>query len=188
MVDYVSWFATGATILAALVTASNLGARMTGYGFVIFLFGSLAWLSVGLLSGQPALLWTNVALTVLNVWGIWRWLGRQAKLEEGSEAALEGSMQTAGETLFPSSMLGRAAVVDRNGKEVGKSIDAMIGGDSGRIQYLVVAKGGVAGVGERLHRVDWRSASFGQETVRLEMTDRQLAELPEIPRDDWPAR
>jgi hypothetical protein len=52
MADLISWFATAATIIAALVTASNLGARITGYGFVIFLFGSIAWLVTGILSGQ----------------------------------------------------------------------------------------------------------------------------------------
>jgi membrane protein implicated in regulation of membrane protease activity len=100
MADFISWFATGATIAAALVTASNLGARITRYGFIIFLFGSLAWLATGLLSGQPALTWTNAVLTILNIWGIWRWLGREAKLEEGGEAALEASRDTPGEALF----------------------------------------------------------------------------------------
>ena len=79
-----SWVATIATILAACMTASNLGSRITGYGFAVFTIGSIAWLALGLLTGQPALVWTNIVMTGLNLFGIWRWLGRQAKVEEGA--------------------------------------------------------------------------------------------------------
>ena len=37
------------------------------------------------MTDQPALMWTNVVLTRLNMFGIWRWLGRQAKVEEGAQ-------------------------------------------------------------------------------------------------------
>ena len=50
-----SWVATIATIIAACMTASNLGSRITGYGFIVFTIGSIAWLALGLLTGQPAL-------------------------------------------------------------------------------------------------------------------------------------
>ena len=91
MADTISWIATIATIIAASMTAANLGSRITGYGFCVFLIGSLAWLATGLGTGQPALTWTNVVLTMLNIFGIWRWLGRQAKVEEGARAASEAS-------------------------------------------------------------------------------------------------
>lgn len=188
MADHISWFATAATIMAALVTASNLGARITGYGFVIFLFGSLAWLATGLLSGQPALTWTNAILTLLNLWGIWRWLGREAKLEEGGEAALEDSADERGEAIFPSSRLRGLTVKDRSGKPVAVSVDAMIGGASGRIHYLVASEGGIAGVGEQLHRVDWRFAGFRDDAIMLTMTKDQFSRLPRIEKDHWPAR
>ena len=77
MNEIISWTATVATIVAASMTASNLGSRVTGYGFAVFLVGSLCWLATGLLTGQPALAWTIVVLTILNIFGIWRWLGRQ---------------------------------------------------------------------------------------------------------------
>ena len=91
MAETISWVATIATIIAASMTAANLGSRITGYGFAVFLVGSLAWLATGLLSDQPALVWTNIVLTVLNIFGIWRWLGRAAKLEDGSTAAAKAS-------------------------------------------------------------------------------------------------
>ena len=188
MADFISWFATAATIIAALVTASNLGARITGYGFVIFLFGSLAWLATGLLSGQAALTWTNAVLTLLNLWGIWRWLGREAKLEEGGESALEDSVDQPGEAIFPSSLLRGLTVKDRSGESVAAGVDAMIGSASGRIHYLVASAGGMAGVGEQLHRVDWRFADFRDDAIILAMTKEQFGRLPRIAKDHWPAR
>src|SRR6185295_12296140 len=147
MADNISWIATAATIIAAFMTAANLGARITGFGFAVFLIGSLSWLATGLLTGQPALTWTNAVLTVLNIFGVWRWLGRQASVEEGGRAAAEASAETPGEALFPVSQLGRAEVVGANGP-LGRCIDALAGCSSGKIAYVVVSEGGVAGVGE----------------------------------------
>ena len=72
MAEAISWIATIATIAGASLTASNLGSRITGYGFCVFLVGSISWLATGLLTDQPALTWTNAVLTVLNLFGIWR--------------------------------------------------------------------------------------------------------------------
>src|SRR4030095_15678721 len=74
MADTISWVATIATIIAASMTAANLGARITGYGFCVFFVGSLSWLATGMLTHQPALVWANIVLTILNIFGIWRWL------------------------------------------------------------------------------------------------------------------
>lgn len=188
MAEYISWFATAATILAALVTASNLGARITGYGFIIFLSGSIAWLGTALLTDQPALLWTNGVLTLLNIWGIWRWLGRQATLEEGADVALKSSLETPGEALLAASLLSRCSVVDQHGNDWGHGVDAMIGSESGRIHYLVLSQGGVGGVGERLHRLAWSPSVFDPGSTSLRIPRRQLERLPEISRDQWPAR
>ena len=186
MAEQISWFATGATILAALVTASNLGARITGYGFVIFLFGSIAWAAMGALTGQPALLWTNAVLTLLNIFGIWRWLGRQAKIEEGGEAALEASRETPGEALFPASFLTSGALRDRAGREIGHAADAMIGCRSGRIHYVVASTGGVAGIAEELRRVDWRHIEFDGDALTTGLSDAQFERLAILPKGDWP--
>ena len=65
MEELIGWAATIATVAAALVTASNLGSRITGYGFAVFTVGSVAWLALAFLTNQPALLWTNILLTGL---------------------------------------------------------------------------------------------------------------------------
>lgn len=184
MADSISWVATIATIIAASMTAANLGARITGYGFCVFLVGSLAWLATGLITGQPALTWTNVVLTALNIFGIWRWLGRQAKVEEGARAAVKASEDMPGETLFPVSLLARAPV-RVGGLQVGQCIDAMAGCSSGRLHYVVVSQGGVAGVGETLRRLPWSAATIEDEQLVAEIDPNRLEELP---RDRWPAR
>src|SRR6476646_10759599 len=123
MADTISWAATFATIVAASMTAANLGSRITGYGFCVFLVGSLSWLAAGLITGQLALIWTNAVLTILNIFGIWRWLGRQTKVEEGARTASEASELTPGEALFPVSMLSRAPVMSGS-TELGRCVDA----------------------------------------------------------------
>jgi len=187
MADTISWIATIATIAGAFLTASNLGSRITGYGFCVFLIGSLSWLATGLLTGQPALTWTNIVLTLLNVFGIWRWLGRQAKVEEGSRTASEASEQTPGEALFPVSLLSRAPVACGD-HEIGRCVDSMAGCSSGRLSYVVVSEGGVAGVGETLRKLPWGKASVEDEKLIAAMDPSEFEKLEELPRDRWPAR
>jgi hypothetical protein len=187
MADMISWIATVATIVAASMTAANLGSRITGYGFCVFLVGSLTWIAVGLTTGQPALTWTNLVLTVLNTFGIWRWLGRQTKVEEGAQVASEASEDTPGEALFAVSLLSRASVVS-GGEELGHCVDAMAGCSSGRLSYVVVSEGGVAGVGETLRRLPWDDAEMRTDKVMTRLSPEKFENLEELPRDRWPAR
>ena len=186
MAETISWLATVATIVAASFTAANLGTRITGYGFCVFLIGSLAWLATGLFTGQPALVWTNAVLTLLNVFGIWRWLGRQAKVEEGAQAAVQASELGPGETLFPVSMLTRAPV-ESGGEQVGHCIDAMAGCRTGRVGYVVVSEGGVGGVGETLRRLPWERARFESDRLLVSGPAERFKTLEKLPKDSWPA-
>ncbi|HZU50319.1 MAG TPA: PRC-barrel domain containing protein [Sphingomicrobium sp.] len=187
MADTISWVATVATIIAASMTAANLGARITGYGFVVFTIGALCWINVGASTGQPALTWTNVVLTILDVFGIWRWLGREAKVEEGARAASEASEKLPGETLFPISLLTRAPVRNRE-SELGRCIDAMAGCSTGRVHYVVVSQGGVGGVGETLRRLAWSSATIVDQHLVTDLDSGAFGELEQLARDEWPAR
>lgn len=188
MDEIIPWVATAATVTAALMTASNLGSRITGYGFVVFTLGSLAWLSVGAMTGQAPLLWTNVVLTVVNLFGVWRWLGRQTRLETGAEAAAQASQVTPGEALFPVSLLLRADVTGADGGSIGECVDAMAGCRSGRIDYVVVSQGGVAGVGETLRRLEWSNAEVHGEQLRTDLSSSQFELLKEMPKERWPGR
>ena len=182
-----SWVATLATITAASITASNLGSRITGYGFIVFTVGSIAWFGLGMLTGQPALVWTNAVLTFLNLFGIWRWLGRQAKIEDGSTAAAQASQASPGEALFPVSQLTRGTVTSA-GKPLGTCVDAMAGCGSGRISYVMVSQGGIAGAGETLRRLDWRDLRAEGDDLVAKLNEAQFCALEPIPKDQWPTR
>jgi hypothetical protein len=188
METLVSWVATLATIGGACLTASNLGARITGYGFIVFTVGSIAWFTLGQITDQPALIWTNIVMTMLNLFGIWRWLGRQAKVEQGAQRAAEKSDGMQSETLFPASMLSRAKLLSSDGADLGTLVDAMLGCRSGRLNYLVVAEGGVAGVGETLRRVEWAQAAVDGERLTVEFDRSRFSGLPVLAKDDWPGR
>ena len=187
MENSLSWVATIATIAAASITASNLGARITGYGFIVFTVGSIAWFGLGLATGQPALVWTNAVLTFLNLFGIWRWLGRQAAVEDGSRAAARTSEATPGESLFPVSLLTRAKV--RSGaSEIGSCVDAMAGCRSGRIAYVMVSEGGIAGAGETLRPIPWSELHVDGDEVVARLDPAQFCALEPAGKDEWPSR
>lgn len=188
MDQLVSWIATGATIIAACLTASNLGSRITGYGFIVFTLGSIAWFATGWLTDQPALIWTNAVMTLLNLFGVWRWLGRQARVEDGAAKASEESEGLPTDTLFPATSLSAARVIGADGRPIGTTVDAMIGCGSGRVAYLVVSQGGLAGVGETFRRMDWRDTDVHDGDVMTRFDEESFARLPELSKDRWPGR
>ena len=188
MESIATWVAPIATTIAALMTASNLGSRVTGYGFVVFTVGSIAWLTLGIATGQANLLWQNAILTALNLFGIWRWLGRQARLEEGGRQAQDASEDMPGEDLFPISTLTRAKLIADNGDDLGSAVDAMAGCGSGGVRYLVVSSGGVGGVGELFRRVDWRHVTVSGDTICFAGAPSRFETLPIVEKDQWPAR
>ena len=59
MISLIAWIATIATMIGAMMTASNLGARVTGWGFVVFSVSSVGWTTLGYATGQTALIATN---------------------------------------------------------------------------------------------------------------------------------
>ena len=64
----------------------------------------------------------------------------------------------------------------------------MAGCRSGRIDYVVVSEGGVAGVGERLRRLPWVAAHVEDEAVVAHFGATDFGRLDELQRDEWPAR
>lgn len=87
MTDIIQWFATITGIIAAIMVASNISPKVSGYGFVIFTASSIAWVTFGILSGEPPLTIQNIVLTLINFIGIYRWLikpviGKDAPSEE----------------------------------------------------------------------------------------------------------
>lgn len=185
--EIAGWVAPAATMIAAMMTAANLGARITGWGFVVFTVGSIAWSAIGLSSDQTNLVLTNGFLTIVNLVGIWRWLGRQARYDRGGERAQRQSDDMAAESKIALGKVVGASVVDRDGRAIGHVADAMLGCESHAIAYLVIGCGGVAGMGETLHAVSPGRLRFGR-TLRFEGRREDLCALPALAADDWPGR
>ena len=55
----------------------DLGRRVTGWGFVLFLLSSIAWISGAALTDDWALGTQNVVLFGINIFGVYRYLIRK---------------------------------------------------------------------------------------------------------------
>ena len=188
MTDLAGWIASIATMIAAVMTASNLGTRVTGWGFAVFLVGSLCWSALGVMTEQPSLLWTNLFLTLVNVWGVWRWLGRRAKYDDGARAAAEASASRDAPSLFPLASLEGSPIAAPDGSVIAHVVDAMARCDDGRISYLIVGEGGVGGVGERLHALGWKELSVEEGVFVTRLSAEALRDRAAITPDRWPVR
>src|SRR3546814_5249289 len=62
MEQAVQWIAPVTTSIAAVMVALNGGARLTGYGFIVFAIGSIAWSAYGWMTAQDNLLIQNLIL------------------------------------------------------------------------------------------------------------------------------
>lgn len=179
--------APSATMIAAMMTAANLGARITGWGFVVFVLGSLAWVVIAITTGQQNLLWTNGFLTLVNIVGVWRWLGRQARYDDGGRAAAAKSAQAPTPTLFSLGSLAGRKVIDPLGKTAGTVVDGMMDCDGGRLAYLVITDGGLAGVGERLFALSPDELSVNAEGVTCFLAAESLLAREPLEGSRWPA-
>ncbi len=184
MEEVAGWIAPIATTIAAIMTAANLGARVTGWGFVVFTVGSLAWIMVAASTGQTNLLLANGFLTLVNIAGIWRWLGRQALYEKGAHSAEAASETSARPSLFELGSLDGKPVLDRDGAIVGHVVDAMAECETGRIAYFIVREGS-SPMHERLHALPLAQVSIDSEHITL-VSARGLGALPQVDPAHWP--
>jgi uncharacterized membrane protein len=71
------WFATGATTIAAFIVALDAGRRLSGWGFVLFTIGSVAWVAGAVMAADWPLTTTNSVLFAINLFGVYRYLIRK---------------------------------------------------------------------------------------------------------------
>lgn len=188
MPDVAAWIASAATMIAAMMTAANLGTKITGWGFVVFTIGSIAWAGVGLTTGQPSLAITNGFLLVVNLFGVWRWLGRQARHEAGSENAEHRSRARAHvPSLYSGASAIGANVFDSSGEKVGIVVDTMHDCESRALSYVVISQGGVGGAGETLRAIAPADLAFDSNGVLCDLSAEQIAAIAPIDRKAWPA-
>jgi hypothetical protein len=182
------WVAPVATMIAAMMTAANLGARVTGWGFVVFTIGSICWSLVGLGSGQMNLLATNIFLTTVNLVGIWRWLGRQRAYEDGARSAQRASRRSSAPSLLPATGIAGMPVADPAGASLGTAVEALVECASGQVSYVVIASGGLGGIEERLRAVPRAKIEFGCEQLMIRLNAQQFENLPTLEAGNWPDR
>lgn len=87
VLEIVKWAASISGMVAAFAVAADLGRRITGWGFVLFLLSSAAWIIAGLLDAEPALSTQNAVLFVINAVGVYRYLIRKIPTGDVSATA-----------------------------------------------------------------------------------------------------
>lgn len=184
MNNLAEWLAPAATMVAAVMTAANLGARVTGWGFVVFTLGSVCWIIIGLGSDQTGLVVTNVFLTLVNGIGVWRWLGRQARYEAVGEKVESAGTSAAAESVVPVAGLVGRVVTDADGKTVCKVVEAILDCQSGTVRHFVVRFGGVGGMGEQIVAIPFADLHLGAETITTRLSAAAIAALPRLDTEE----
>jgi len=77
LITALKWAASISGMIAALMVSFDLGRRITGWGFVIFVGSSVCWMSGALLSKDAALGTQNAVLFAVNLFGVYRYLIRK---------------------------------------------------------------------------------------------------------------
>jgi uncharacterized membrane protein YphA (DoxX/SURF4 family) len=73
--ELIEWYATISGVIAALMLASDLGRKVTGFGFVLFCTMNIAWILHA--QSQPeggGLMWQNGILFAVNLLGVYQYL------------------------------------------------------------------------------------------------------------------
>lgn len=177
LADLAGWIALVATCVAAMMTAANLSARVTGWGFVIFTVGAAAWIVVGLATHQTQLLYSNIFLAAVDVVGVWRWLGRRARISDAAQAEVQRSAASRTDTLFSTAKLDGLPVKSKEGETLATPVDALAACVGGQIDFLIIRAGGLGGVGETLFKLPWSEAQVGDGEIRTSLTPTTLSHL-----------
>lgn len=178
MIDLVGWVALAATCIAAIVTAANLGARITGYGFAIFFVGAIAWCVLGAATGQRQLLWSNAFLAIVDLLGMWRWLYRRARAED-AVATIKDQSDEAREKLFALENLVGKAVLDKRGKTLAVIEGALADCATGALDSLVIRPASAKTGDATFKKLPWNECGAVKDrgvTTRLDNHD--IAALP----------
>lgn len=73
------WYGAGAGVIAAAMVSMDLGRRLTGMAFVIFVTSSVALIAWGFLNDEATGIGVqNIILLLINCLGVHRYLVREA--------------------------------------------------------------------------------------------------------------
>ncbi len=78
LLNILQYYGAAASTIAALVVALDLGRRVTGWAFVLFVTSSAALIAWGFLNpDSEGIGWQNIALLAINAVGVYRYLIRK---------------------------------------------------------------------------------------------------------------
>lgn len=79
MLTVLQWYGAAAGVIAAAMVSMDLGRRLTGLAFVIFVTSSVALIAWGFLNPEATGIGVqNMILLVINCVGVYRYLVRKA--------------------------------------------------------------------------------------------------------------
>jgi hypothetical protein len=79
-----------------------------------------------------------------------------------------------------------AAVTGSDGATLGEIVDIMLAADAGSVVYVVIAVGGLLGIGERLFALPWHLLAFDGGKVTATVAAADLGDRPGFDKDAWP--
>ncbi|HEX9321905.1 MAG TPA: hypothetical protein VF913_07265 [Xanthobacteraceae bacterium] len=74
MQEILRWLGSAMTLGSGLVIAARVRPRLMGWAFVGLTIGSLAWVVAGYGVADYPLVAQNIGITLINMFGIYRWL------------------------------------------------------------------------------------------------------------------
>jgi hypothetical protein len=83
LIDILKWSASISGMIAAFMVSLDLGRRLTGWGFLLFVGSSLCWIGGALLTGDEPLWTQNLVLFAINLFGVYRYLIRKKAPRDG---------------------------------------------------------------------------------------------------------
>lgn len=123
------------------------------------------------------LLYSNLFLGLVDLTGVWRWLGRRARISDTARAEEQRSDDRAGESLFSTAKFDGLPVKSRDGEVLAGSVAALAACVGGRIDFFIIRAGGVGGVGEPLYRLPWSEARVGAGEISTSFDRSDLSRL-----------
>jgi hypothetical protein len=94
------WFGAIGAIIAAAMIAVDFGRRWTGWGFVLFVAVSIAWIGSGLRNHTTPITVQNTLLLAVNGWGVWQYLlspTKKREIEKAEEIGEQAKAEVAAE-------------------------------------------------------------------------------------------
>lgn len=76
-IELSKWYASISGIIACFMVSLDLGRRVTGWGFALFVTSSIAWITGAMLSDDEPLWTQNLVLFGINCFGVYRYLIRK---------------------------------------------------------------------------------------------------------------